>query len=86
MCSATAAASSVVSHHTDASEAHLDTAQLPVLVVCRNVKALMMDEISTGLDSSTTFQIVKILRNFCHLRDATILLALLQPAPEVLRL
>jgi ABC-type multidrug transport system ATPase subunit len=42
----------------------------------------MMDEISTGLDSSTTFQIVKILRNFCHLRDATILLALLQPAPE----
>ena len=54
-----------------------------MLLVHRNVKALMMDEISTGLDSSTTFQIVKILRNFCHLRDATILLALLQPAPEV---
>lgn len=45
-------------------------------------KALFMDEISTGLDSSTTFQIVKCTRNFVHLMDATILMALLQPAPE----
>ncbi|KAI4385958.1 hypothetical protein MLD38_003942 [Melastoma candidum] len=45
-------------------------------------KTLFMDEISTGLDSSTTFQIVKCLRNFVHLMDATILMALLQPAPE----
>ncbi len=43
------------------------------------------DEISTGLDSSTTHQITQILANFCHIRDATILLALLQPAPEVPR-
>lgn len=83
MSSATAAASPVSSYHTLAPEAYLDIAQLLMHGVCRNVKALMMDEISTGLDSSTTFQIVKILRNFCHLRDATILLALLQPAPEV---
>lgn len=45
-------------------------------------KALFMDEISTGLDSSTTYQITKCLGNFVHLMDATVLIALLQPAPE----
>ena len=32
-------------------------------------KTLFMDEISTGLDSSTTFQIVQSMRNFTHLRE-----------------
>ncbi|KAI3806303.1 hypothetical protein L1987_22202 [Smallanthus sonchifolius] len=41
-----------------------------------------MDEISTGLDSSTTYQIVKCLKNFVHQMEATVLMALLQPAPE----
>lgn len=45
-------------------------------------KVLFLDEISTGLDSSTTFQISRSLRDFCHLRDATMLVALLQPTPE----
>ncbi|CAK9164212.1 unnamed protein product [Ilex paraguariensis] len=45
-------------------------------------KTLFMDEISTGLDSSTTYQIVKCLRNFVHLMEGTVLMALLQPAPE----
>lgn len=45
-------------------------------------KTLFMDEISTGLDSSTTFQIVKCIRNFVHLMEGTVLMALLQPAPE----
>ncbi|XP_077238697.1 pleiotropic drug resistance 3 isoform X4 [Tasmannia lanceolata] len=45
-------------------------------------KTLFMDEISTGLDSSTTFQIVKCIRNFVHQMEATVLIALLQPAPE----
>ncbi|XP_061368731.1 ABC transporter G family member 31-like [Gastrolobium bilobum] len=49
-------------------------------------KALFMDEISTGLDSSTTFQIVKCIRNFVHQMDATVLMALLQPAPETFEL
>ncbi|KAK9816709.1 hypothetical protein WJX72_004056 [[Myrmecia] bisecta] len=49
-------------------------------------KALFMDEISTGLDSSTTFQIVKCLRNLTHLQQATVLVALLQPAPETFEL
>ncbi|KAL9660657.1 hypothetical protein QQ045_025474 [Rhodiola kirilowii] len=49
-------------------------------------KALFMDEISTGLDSSTTYQIVKCLGNFVHLMEATVVIALLQPAPETFNL
>ncbi|KAI4325296.1 hypothetical protein MLD38_030708 [Melastoma candidum] len=49
-------------------------------------KTLLMDEISTGLDSSTTFQIVKCLQQIAHLTDATILMSLLQPAPETFEL
>ncbi|XP_059641884.1 pleiotropic drug resistance protein 1-like isoform X2 [Cornus florida] len=45
-------------------------------------KALFMDEISTGLDSSTTFQIVKSLRQYVHILKGTALISLLQPAPE----
>ncbi|CAM6058811.1 unnamed protein product [Sphagnum tenellum] len=49
-------------------------------------KTLFMDEISTGLDSSTTYQIVKCTRNFVHLLEGTVLMALLQPAPETFEL
>ncbi|PPD88650.1 hypothetical protein GOBAR_DD14392 [Gossypium barbadense] len=45
-------------------------------------KALFMDEISTGLDSSTTFQIVTCLQQLTHITEATILVSLLQPPPE----
>jgi ABC-type multidrug transport system ATPase subunit len=45
-------------------------------------KALFMDEISTGLDSSTTFQIVTCLQRLAHISESTILVSLLQPAPE----
>ncbi|KAL3834929.1 hypothetical protein ACJIZ3_009665 [Penstemon smallii] len=45
-------------------------------------KTLFMDEISTGLDSSTTFQIVKCLQQIVHFTEATIFMSLLQPAPE----
>ncbi|GMJ09280.1 polar auxin transport inhibitor sensitive 1, PLEIOTROPIC DRUG RESISTANCE 9 [Hibiscus trionum] len=45
-------------------------------------KALFMDEISTGLDSSTTFQIVTCLQQLTHITEATLLVSLLQPAPE----
>ncbi|KAL6010130.1 hypothetical protein ACLOJK_000561 [Asimina triloba] len=44
--------------------------------------ALFMDEISTGLDSSTTFQIVKCLKQIVHGFRSTIVISLLQPAPE----
>ncbi|KAL6006088.1 ABC transporter G member 42 [Asimina triloba] len=43
---------------------------------------LFMDEISTGLDSSTTFQIVKCLQQIVHLTEGTVFMSLLQPAPE----
>ncbi|KAF5940642.1 hypothetical protein HYC85_021809 [Camellia sinensis] len=49
-------------------------------------KALFMDEISTGLDSSTTFQIVKFMRQMVHIMDVTMIISLLQPAPETYNL
>ncbi|KAF2301149.1 hypothetical protein GH714_020446 [Hevea brasiliensis] len=49
-------------------------------------KTLFMDEISTGLDSSTTFQIVKCMQQIVHLTEATVLMSLLQPAPETFEL
>ncbi|CAJ2629466.1 unnamed protein product [Trifolium pratense] len=45
-------------------------------------KVFLMDEISTGLDSSTTFQIVRFLRQLVHIMDVTMIISLLQPAPE----
>lgn len=45
-------------------------------------RALFMDEISTGLDSSTTYQIVKSLRHTVHVMDGTMVVSLLQPPPE----
>ncbi|CAN6692199.1 unnamed protein product [Malus baccata var. baccata] len=45
-------------------------------------KAFFMDEISTGLDSSTTFQITKFMRQMVHIMDVTMVISLLQPAPE----
>ncbi|KAJ1418854.1 P-loop containing nucleoside triphosphate hydrolase [Sesbania bispinosa] len=49
-------------------------------------KALFMDEISTGLDSSTTFQICKFMRQMVHIMDVTMVISLLQPAPETFEL
>ena len=49
-------------------------------------KALFMDEISTGLDSSTTFQIISCLQQLAHISESTILVSLLQPAPETYEL
>ncbi|KAJ0744241.1 putative ABC-type sulfate transporter [Helianthus annuus] len=46
------------------------------------LKVLLMDEISTGLDSSTTFQIVNSLKQYIHILEGTALISLLQPAPE----
>ncbi|XVE63469.1 hypothetical protein DITRI_Ditri07aG0023000 [Diplodiscus trichospermus] len=46
------------------------------------IKTLFMDEITNGLDSSTAFQIVACLRHLVRITDATLLVSLLQPAPE----
>ncbi|KAI8558581.1 hypothetical protein RHMOL_Rhmol04G0105600 [Rhododendron molle] len=45
-------------------------------------RVLLMDEISTGLDSSTTFQIVNSIRQSIHILQGTSVISLLQPAPE----
>lgn len=45
-------------------------------------KVFFMDEISTGLDSSTTFQIIKYMKQMVHIMDITMIVSLLQPAPE----
>ncbi|KAK1306546.1 Pleiotropic drug resistance protein 6 [Acorus calamus] len=49
-------------------------------------RVLFMDEISTGLDSSTTYQIIKYLRHSTHSLDGTTVISLLQPAPETYEL
>ncbi|PQQ17542.1 pleiotropic drug resistance protein 1 isoform X2 [Prunus yedoensis var. nudiflora] len=49
-------------------------------------RALFMDEISTGLDSSTTYQIVNSVKNYVHILSGTAVISLLQPAPETYEL
>ncbi|XP_061343431.1 pleiotropic drug resistance protein 1-like isoform X2 [Gastrolobium bilobum] len=49
-------------------------------------KVFFMDEISTGLDSSTTFQIVNSLKQYVHILKGTTVISLLQPAPETYNL
>ncbi|XP_077211849.1 ABC transporter G family member 31-like isoform X1 [Tasmannia lanceolata] len=49
-------------------------------------RVLFMDEISTGLDSSTTYQIIKYLRHSTHALDGTTVISLLQPTPEAYEL
>ncbi|OAY26651.1 ABC transporter G family member 32 [Manihot esculenta] len=49
-------------------------------------RVLFMDEISNGLDSSTTYQIIKYLRHSTCSLDGTTLISLLQPAPETYEL
>lgn len=46
-------------------------------------KVFFMDEISTGLDTSTTFRITRMLQQTAHLMDYTIVVSLLQPPPEI---
>ncbi|KAF8032639.1 hypothetical protein BT93_D1534 [Corymbia citriodora subsp. variegata] len=50
------------------------------------VNALFMDNISTGLDSLTTFQIVNCLKQSIHIYNKTALVSLLQPPPETYEL
>ncbi|OEL31258.1 ABC transporter G family member 45 [Dichanthelium oligosanthes] len=49
-------------------------------------RCFFMDDISTGLDSSTTFEIMKFLQQMAHFMDLTMVISLLQPPPETLEL
>ncbi|XVF88456.1 hypothetical protein PTKIN_Ptkin19aG0052900 [Pterospermum kingtungense] len=50
------------------------------------VGALFMDNISTGLDSSTTYQIVNSIKQSIHIFNKTAIISLLQPPPETFEL
>ncbi|XP_074276922.1 ABC transporter G family member 39-like isoform X2 [Silene latifolia] len=49
-------------------------------------KFLLMDGMSTGLDSSTTFRICKCISEMVHILDMTTVISLLQPTPETYEL
>ncbi|KXZ48202.1 hypothetical protein GPECTOR_29g109 [Gonium pectorale] len=49
-------------------------------------QVMFLDEISTGLDSASTLIITKALRNLAVYMNATMLVSLLQPSPEVYEL
>ncbi|XP_004956470.1 ABC transporter G family member 45 isoform X2 [Setaria italica] len=49
-------------------------------------KCFFMDDISTGLDSSTTFEIMTFLQQMTHLMDLTMVISLKQPDPETFEL
>uniref|UniRef100_A0A803MQJ1 ABC transporter domain-containing protein n=1 Tax=Chenopodium quinoa TaxID=63459 RepID=A0A803MQJ1_CHEQI len=49
-------------------------------------KVLLMDEISTGLDSSTAFRICKYISEMVNIMDMTVVISLLQPSPELFEL
>ncbi|KAJ4721526.1 Pleiotropic drug resistance ABC transporter [Melia azedarach] len=55
-------------------------------IIVGSIKTLFMDEITNGLDISTTFRIVASLQQLAHITNATILISLLQPSPETFNL
>ncbi|RYR03043.1 hypothetical protein Ahy_B06g081876 isoform C [Arachis hypogaea] len=55
-------------------------------VLVGSARALFMDEISTGLDSSTTFRVVNSVKHLIHSLKGTAVVSLLQPAPETYNL
>ncbi|XP_020531339.1 ABC transporter G family member 39 isoform X2 [Amborella trichopoda] len=51
-----------------------------------SARVFFMDEISTGLDSLTIFQIVEYLHQFVHTMDVTMVISMIQPTPETFQL
>ncbi|ONM53994.1 ABC transporter G family member 34 [Zea mays] len=49
-------------------------------------RCFFMDDVSTGLDSSTTYEIMTFLRQMAHIMGLTIVISLLQPSIETLAL
>ncbi|POM58152.1 ATP-binding cassette (ABC) Superfamily [Phytophthora palmivora] len=48
-----------------------------------NQQVVMMDEISTGLDSAAAFDIIATQRSFAKKFNKTVVISLLQPSPEI---
>ncbi|XP_022154870.1 pleiotropic drug resistance protein 1-like [Momordica charantia] len=55
-------------------------------IICGPANVLFMDDISTGLDSSTTFQVVNSIKHYIHILNGTAAISLLQPPPETFEL
>ncbi|KAL5582721.1 hypothetical protein UlMin_015163 [Ulmus minor] len=55
-------------------------------IIVGPTKTWFMDEVTNGLDSSTAYQIISCLQQRAHVTDATIMISLLQPAPETFNL
>ncbi len=55
-----------------------------VETLAAQARVLCLDEITTGLDAQTSLDIVRALRSWARVSGGTVLMALLQPAPEVL--
>ena len=51
-----------------------------------NARALFLDEITTGLDSATSFDILHALRQWTRVMSGSTMVALLQPTPECFEL
>ena len=51
--------------------------------MCAVQRIMFMDEISTGLDSATTYSVVDFLCRTTHVMGITTMIGLLQPPPEV---
>eukprot|EP00253_Pinus_taeda_P012447 PITA_12447 len=56
------------------------------MIVGGDCKAFLMDEVSTGLDSSTAYGIIRCFYHFVHIMRATMVVSLLQLAPETFEL
>ncbi|CAM9216772.1 unnamed protein product, partial [Hapterophycus canaliculatus] len=55
-------------------------------MLCGPQTVFLLDSISTGLDSSTTFDIMNTLKSAAHSFRSTVVVALLQPPPETYEL
>ncbi len=55
-------------------------------VLVTNARAILLDEFSTGLDTSTTFDITDALRAWTRVLNGVLVAAMLQPTPEVYNL
>jgi len=54
--------------------------------LCTNARLLCLDEITTGLDSSTAYDIIAALKQWSRLLNTIIVTALLQPTPAIYEL
>ncbi|OEL25422.1 ABC transporter G family member 50, partial [Dichanthelium oligosanthes] len=78
-CADTMAGDAMIRGISGGQKKRLTTAEM----IVGPAKAYFMDEISNGLDSSTTFQIINCFQQLTNISEYTMVISLLQPTPEV---